>query len=94
MASGLGPAGHELSFDPMRSNIFNIDFGSLAGSAGGADSNSLLTHGQGAAGGGFAAPLPNPQPQVRPICCWTTQSFTAEWISVCISTLLEWAGHL
>jgi len=69
MASGLGPAGHELSFDPLLSSVFSIDFSSLAGSAGGADSNSLLAHGQGAAGGGFAAPAPNLQPQVRPICC-------------------------
>ena len=68
MASGFGPAGHELSFDPLLSSTFNIDFGSPGGSAGGAYSNSLLAHGQGAAGGGFAAPLASLQPQVRPIC--------------------------
>ena len=94
MASGLDPAGHELSLDFLLSDTFNIDFGSLGGSAGGAYSNSLLAHGQGSAGGGFAAPFPNLQFQVRPICCWTTQLLTSQCISVSIIIQLTLAGCL
>lgn len=85
MASGLGPAGHELSFDPMRSNVLNINFGSLAGSAGGAESNSLSARGQGAAGRGFAAPFPKLQLQVGPTCRATQQSHSLPSASVSAS---------
>ncbi len=93
MAPGLGPAAHELSFDPLLSSTFNIDFGSLAGSAGGAGTNSHLAHGQGAAGGGFAAPFPTLQLQARLTAGLDNTVFHFQCSSVCISTLSEWARH-